>query len=78
MTKNITMAIEEKLLKKARKIAIEKDTTLTGLIRDYLDTLVLREEHIKEKAIAELEGLMEGSVAEVGEKNWTREDLHER
>jgi hypothetical protein len=78
MTRNITMAIEETLLKKARKIAVEKDTTVTGLIRKYLETLVHREEGVKKETISELAGLLDRSKAEVGEKTWSREDLHER
>jgi hypothetical protein len=47
MTKNVTMAIDEDLLKKARKIAVDKNTTLTGLIRTYLKNLADQEERSK-------------------------------
>ena len=78
MTKNITMAIEETLLKKARKIAVDKDTTVTGLIRTYLTHLVEQEEKSKHEIIRELSDLLNHSRAEMGEKTWTREELHER
>ena len=52
---NITMSIDDKLLKAARKIAVEKDTSLTGLIRGYLEELVEKEEVLKEMAASELE-----------------------
>lgn len=78
MTRNITMAIDDKLLKKARKIAVDKDTTVTGLIREYLETLVLREDSAKKETISELSALLERSEAVVGNKKWTRDDLHER
>jgi len=78
MTKNITMAINADLLKKARKIAVDKDTTVTGLIRNYLENLVEQEGKSKKETISELVELLNRSSAEVGKKTWTREDLHER
>ena len=77
VTKNITMAIEEDLLKKARKIAIDKNTTLNGMIRAYLNNLVEQEEHSKKEIIAELKKLFDKSQAVVGEKTWTRDDLYD-
>jgi hypothetical protein len=34
---NITLSLDEKTVKEVRKIAIERDTTLTGLVREYLE-----------------------------------------
>lgn len=75
---NITMSIDRELLKRARKIAIDKETSLTGLIRDYLVELVEREEVFKEMAAYELESLFTDSKAVVGDKTWTRDELHGR
>ncbi len=36
---NITLSVDEKLVKEVRKIAIERDTTLSALIRDYMERL---------------------------------------
>ena len=36
---NITLNIDEDIVKKVRKIAIDKDTTLTAMVRDYLTWL---------------------------------------
>ena len=38
---NITLSLDEEVVKQVRKIAIERDTTLTGLVRAYLE----REKH---------------------------------
>lgn len=75
---NLTMKIDDKLLKKARKIAIDKDTTLTGMIRHYLKNLVAREEMSKATVIAELEEVFSTYGVEIGKKKWSREELHER
>ena len=78
MTRNITMAIDEDLLKKARKVAIDKNTTLTGLIRNYLMSITEKEENRKKQIVLELESLFSVSRAKMGKKTWTRGELHER
>ena len=75
---NITMSIDDELLKTARKIAIEKDTSLTALIRGYLKELVQEKEVLKEMAAQELESMFASSEAVVGGKTWSRDDLHGR
>ena len=78
MIKNVTLAIDEDLIKKARKIAEDRNTTVTGLIRTYLQQLVEREERCKEESISELRDIFDRSQAVIGEKKWVREDLYER
>ena len=34
---NITLTLDDELVKEVRKIAVERDTTLTGLVREYLE-----------------------------------------
>ena len=75
---NVTMTLDDALLKKARKIAVEKDTTLTGLIREYLEALVEREERFKLMAAEELESLLRSSTAVMGHRDRPRDDLHAR
>ena len=36
---NITLSLDDELVKRVRKIAVDHDTTLTGLVRDYLTKL---------------------------------------
>ena len=76
--KNITMSIDSDLLKRARKMAIDKDSSLTGIIRDFLHREVDRHETPQKKARKELFALMKKSRLKLGIKNWTRESLHER
>src|SRR5260370_1962667 len=37
---NITLSLADDLVKRVRKIAVDRDTTLTGLVRDYLTEMV--------------------------------------
>ena len=75
---NLTLKIDDKLLKRARKVAIDKEKTLTSLIREYLENLVRRENCSKENVISKLKKCFANTNMVVGDKTWTREDLHER
>ena len=75
---NITISLEDELLKKAKKIAIDRETSFNGLVRSYIEELVKRDELRRELRIEELDRLFSESRAVVEEKNWTRDQLHER
>lgn len=36
---NITLSVDEEIVKKVRKMAIDRDTTLTAMVRDYLTSV---------------------------------------
>ncbi|MCK5198791.1 MAG: hypothetical protein KAR21_10590, partial [Spirochaetales bacterium] len=61
-----------------KKIAIDRDTSFNGLIRDYINGLVDQEERNRFLMIEELDSLFLGSIAKMGPKTWTRDELHER
>lgn len=75
---NVTISIDDNVLKRAKKIAIDRDTSFNGLVREYVESLVAREERRRELQIEELDRLFEESTAIVGPVTWTRDDLHER
>jgi Arc/MetJ family transcription regulator len=76
--KNITLAIDEEVLDKARVIAAEKRTTVNALVRDYLGALAGRDEKVAE-ARRELLRLMKTSQGRMGaDWKFSREDSHER
>jgi hypothetical protein len=77
---NVTLSLDDKLVKKVRKIAVERDTTLAGIVRDYLESLIA-EDAAGGRKRREREAL-ERSFAtfqfKVGERTWSRADLHDR
>jgi len=76
---NITLSLDDKLVKEVRKIAVERDTTLTGMVRAYLEQVAA--EHDSERKRRELEALEDSFKRfqiRVGKKTWRREDLYER
>lgn len=77
---NITLSLPEDLVKRVRKIAVDRDTTLTGLVREYLVGLARQEAAAgrKRRERDALERGFEQFQFRVGKKTWKREDLHER
>jgi len=77
---NITLSLDEKLVKEVRKIAVERDTTLTGLVREYLEQLAAESTVTgrKRRELEALERSFEKFSLKMGKKTWTRADLHER
>ena len=77
---NVTLSLEDDLVKEVRKIAVERDTTLTGLVQTYLQQLAA-ENAVSGRKRREREALdrtFERFQLKVGKRTWTRADLHAR
>jgi hypothetical protein len=75
--KNITLAVDEAVLDEVRIYAAKRNTTVNGLVRDFLTRLAEQEDRTV-RARRRLRELMDRSTLEVGPVTWTRDDLHER
>jgi metal-responsive CopG/Arc/MetJ family transcriptional regulator len=75
--KNVTIALDESLLREARRIAAERSTTLNAMIREYLQELAERESQAVQARLRIAE-LCRETRAEIGPRTWTRDELHER
>ena len=74
---NVTLTIDDDVLRRARIRAIEEDTSVNRLIREYLQSYAGTSE--AGEAVEEVLGLTETSRASSGPegRTWTREDLYE-
>jgi hypothetical protein len=77
---NITLSLPDELVKRVRKIAVDRDTTLTGLIRGYLTEIANLDSAVgrKRREREALERSFERFQFPVGKKTWNRQDLYER
>jgi predicted transcriptional regulator len=77
---NVTLSLEDELVKKVRKIAVDRDTTLTAMIRDYLEAVAAQEAASgrKRRERDALERTFENFKFKVGKHNWKRADLYAR
>jgi|SRR5579864_9015526 len=77
---NVTLSLDDKLVKELRKLAVDRDTTLTGLVRDYLEKLAAESvtSGRKRRELEALERSFKQFQFRVGKRTWQREDLYER
>jgi hypothetical protein len=76
---NITLSLPKELLLKVKHIAIDKNTSVSGLLTQTLKEIILRDESYRkarDRQIYMMENGFSMGVAE--EKSWKREDLYDR
>ncbi|CAN5376074.1 hypothetical protein BH23GEM4_BH23GEM4_07050 [soil metagenome] len=75
--RNLTIAIDEEVLKRARIRALQQGTTVNAVLRDFLEHYAgVSGEHAA--AVRRILELARSTRAGRGERRWTRDDLHER
>ena len=78
-TQNVTLAIPKNILRKAKILAIQKNTSLSGLLTQTLVDLVSNQEAFNQAREHNLVLLNNGlDLGTQGLISWKREDLHER
>jgi DNA-binding MltR family transcriptional regulator len=75
---NITLSVDDEIIKKVRKIAIDKNTTLTAMVRQFLTSVAAMDAQEKNEAVKRLRKSFMNLSGDMGRRTWTREDLHER
>jgi hypothetical protein len=77
---NVTLSLDHELVKKVRKLAIERDTTLTGLIREHLEKLAAEDAAMgrRRRERQALESSFQRFQFKVGKRTWKRADLYAR
>lgn len=76
-TKNITLAIDEDILARARVIAALEETTVNAMVREFL-VKTTQERSKTAKVRKRLALRSRESKGRIGPINWTRDELHER
>ena len=75
---NITLSVEKDVIKKVRKIAIDRDTTLTAMVRDFLRSVAGLDRQEKERAAQKLSDTFMRYSRDMGKRTWKREELYDR
>ena len=77
---NVTLSLDAELVKKVRRVAVERDTTLTAMVREYLQQVAAEEERSgrKRREREALERSFSRFQFKVGKRTWQRADLYER
>lgn len=75
---NLTLSIDEHLLRQARKIAVDRNTSVNDIVRRHLTELVNASIDPQER-LKRLDELLANSKFELGGPiTWKREDLYDR
>ena len=75
--KNITLSVDEKVLAVVRRYAAERDSSVNGLVREFLNQIAYGEDRAR-KARSRIAELSRRSRARIGAINWKRGELHDR
>ncbi len=75
--KNITLSVDEKVLAAVRRYAAEHDSSVNGLVREFLSRIANSNDRAR-KARLRIKELSERSPARIGAITWNRDGLHER
>lgn len=75
---NLTLKVDDDLLRRARIRALEQHTTVNALVRDYLENFAA--ESPADQAMTEFFALADSARASSGSRghSWSREDLYDR
>ena len=74
----ITLSIDEEIVKKVRKIATDKNTTLTAMVRDYLTSVANSDAAARKADANKLMETFEKVSRDMGPRTWMREELYDR
>ncbi len=73
--KNITLAVDERILAKVRRFAAKRNTTVNALVRQELERIANNEDRVG-RAMRELRRMSDRSNASIGPIAWTRKNIH--
>ena len=73
--KNLTLALDEDLLLAARKAALDQNTSVNQLVREFFERLVEENEQ-RRMARKTIEHIFRQGKTKIGGISWSREYLH--
>ncbi len=78
-TQNVTLSLPKQMLRKAKLIAVERNTSLSALLTQWIIEMV-EQDDAYERARRRHQALLEEGfdMGTGGNVTWTRDELHER
>jgi plasmid stability protein len=74
---NLTITIDNEVLKRARLRATEQGTSVNAVVREYLEQYA-GSRSAQQQALGKLLALSKQASSKRGRRTWTREELHDR
>lgn len=78
-TQNVTLSLPRNLIKQVKRVAVERDTSISALLTEALARIAdedRRYSSARKHALAAMKSAR--SLGTGGRRTWTRDELHER
>lgn len=75
---NVTFSVDDDLLRKARRLALDRDTTVTQLLREFLEKLVASESSTAKQRAEEFRRVADRLARDAGGFKFDREEIYDR
>jgi hypothetical protein len=77
-SRNLTLTLPADLVRRAKVIAAQRDTSVSALVTAYLEQLARDDDDYEDLWRRERAIMEKGLRMRVGEITWTRDDAHDR
>lgn len=74
----LTLDVDDEILAQAEAVAETENTTVTTLLRNYVESLAARSSDRMQQAGKGLQATFDKLGRDMGPRQWTRESLYER
>ena len=75
---DITLDIDDEVVRKASRIADGRGTTLSAMVSDYLASVIESDVAARREHAAKFRESVERYSRDMGPRTWTRDDLYDR
>lgn len=76
---NVTLSLPKETLRKARLLAVERNTSLSSLLVEIIEEIVAKADAYEIAKERQLTLMQQGfNLGTGGQATWTRDELHER
>jgi predicted transcriptional regulator len=78
-TRNITLALPRELLRRLKRLAVERDSSISATVRDLIEDAVRADDAYERAHRRWREDVKQArNLGTYGKRTWTRDELHER
>ena len=75
---NITLDIDDEVVRRVRRVASDRRTTLSAMVSDYLASVIESDAAARREHAAKFRETADRLSRDMGPRTWTRDDLYDR
>ena len=74
---NVILTLDDAIVKRVRRVALARDTTLKEMIQNYLEQVASDDQSSRKQKTKDIRNSFAKFSRPLGGKDWVREDLYE-